>query len=131
MTTQQEVFKATQKAQLETMRQELAERIRAQLHSSEDPELMSLARHMAEVDDEHVADQLMNADVALLTHELKELREIDLALQRIANGTYGICSECGRMIDPARLSARPVARMCVPCKTAFEKRRGIVMSAVV
>ena len=127
----QEVDKAALKARLETMRQELAGRIRVQLHSSEDPELMSLARHMAEVDDEHVADQLMNADIAMLTHELRELREIDLALQRIANGTYGICGDCGRMIDTARLSARPVARLCARCKAAFEKRRGIVMSAVV
>lgn len=129
MKLHQETDRTALKARLETMRQEAAARIRAQLHSSEDPELMSLARHMAKVDDEHVADQLMNTDIAMLTHELRELRDIDLALQRIANGTYGICSECSRMIDPARLNARPVARLCVPCKAAFEKRRGIVMSA--
>ena len=101
-------------------------RIREHLHRSDDPDLMSLADHMAGVDDWEVSDLLWDTDIAVLGHELSELREIDLALQRIAKGTYGICVECGRPIEPARLDVLPAARQCLGCKAAFEKRRGIV-----
>lgn len=119
------------KTRLQRERGDLIGRIREHLHRSDDPDLMSLASHMASVDDWEVADLLWDTDIAILGHELSELREIDLALQRIENGTYGICNECGRPIDPARLNARPAARQCLPCKAAFEKRRGIVRNPVI
>lgn len=112
-------------------RTDLINRIREQLHRSDDPDLMSLASHMAEVDDWEVADLLWDTDIAILGHEFSELREIDLALQRLASGTYGICVECGRAIEPARLNALPAARQCLGCKAAFEKRRGIVKHPVI
>ncbi|MDQ3992298.1 MAG: TraR/DksA family transcriptional regulator [Actinomycetota bacterium] len=41
------------------------------------------------------------------------LAEIDAALRRIDNGTYGTCQMCGRPIDPDRLEARPWATLCI------------------
>ncbi len=41
------------------------------------------------------------------------LAEIDAALRRIENGTYGTCQMCGRLIDPDRLEARPWATLCI------------------
>ncbi|MBD0347738.1 MAG: TraR/DksA C4-type zinc finger protein [Thermoleophilia bacterium] len=41
------------------------------------------------------------------------LAEIDAALRRIENGTYGTCQMCGRPIDPDRLEARPWATLCI------------------
>ncbi|MGC4897197.1 TraR/DksA family transcriptional regulator [Micromonospora sp. DT31] len=38
------------------------------------------------------------------------------ALQRMSEGTYGVCERCGRDIPTARLEIRPVARFCVPCQ---------------
>ncbi|OGB20800.1 MAG: hypothetical protein A3I66_19510 [Burkholderiales bacterium RIFCSPLOWO2_02_FULL_57_36] len=121
----------TLKSRLDRERQELIIRIREQLHRSDDPDLMSLSSHMAEVDSWEVADLLWDTDIAILSHELSELREVDLALQRIVNGTYGVCMECGRPIEPARLNALPAARQCLGCKAAFEKRRGIVRNPVI
>ena len=46
---------------------------------------------------------------------------IDEALQRIESSEYGICLECGCEINPQRLEAKPYARFCVKCKSAFEK----------
>lgn len=49
------------------------------------------------------------------------------ALERIENGTYGICEECGQKISEKRLMARPVTTLCIDCKTAQEeeeRRRG-------
>jgi DnaK suppressor protein len=50
------------------------------------------------------------------------IEEIDAALQRIAEGTYGTCEKCEREIPVARLHALPAARFCVRCAGANEKR---------
>ena len=91
---------------------------------------MLIANHMAEVDDRDVADLLGAVEIAM-RRELAALREIDLALQRIGRGTYGICADCDRTIEPVRLSALPTVRRCLRCRTAFEKRRGIVRNPVI
>jgi RNA polymerase-binding transcription factor DksA len=44
-----------------------------------------------------------------------EAREIRAALARIANGTYGICANCGATIPPERLAAYPMATRCIKC----------------
>lgn len=46
----------------------------------------------------------------------KFLNQIDKALERIENGTYGICRVCGKEIDEKRLRAVPTTRICVECK---------------
>jgi DnaK suppressor protein len=53
--------------------------------------------------------------------ENKFLQHIEEALERINNGTYGICISCGNEIPKARLEAVPHTQKCVPCKMA-EKR---------
>jgi RNA polymerase-binding protein DksA len=45
----------------------------------------------------------------------RQLAEIDAALARLEDGTYGVCERCGGQIPPARLEARPIARLCVSC----------------
>ena len=56
-------------------------------------------------------------DLGLLEHQGETLREIDDALERISNKTFGICEACGKPIPKARLTAKPHARYCVPCRT--------------
>ncbi len=46
----------------------------------------------------------------------KYLQQIDAALERIENGTYGICRVCGKEIEEARLRAVPTTTICVTCK---------------
>lgn len=53
--------------------------------------------------------------------EQKLLKKIDEALERIENGTFGLCEICGREIDIRRLMARPVTTMCIECKTEQEE----------
>lgn len=45
-----------------------------------------------------------------------QLDEVEGALQRIEDGTYGTCARCGNEIPPARLEARPESVLCVECK---------------
>ena len=49
------------------------------------------------------------------------LRKLSYALSTIEEGEYGMCEECGEPIGYKRLLARPVARMCVDCKTRAEQ----------
>jgi len=51
-----------------------------------------------------------------------KLTEINEALERIEDGTYGICEECGKRITSNRLKIMPFARLCVPCKSEREKK---------
>ena len=50
------------------------------------------------------------------------LKKIDLALKKIEDGTYGECEMCGEPIAVARLMARPVAQLCIDCKTFQESQ---------
>ena len=53
--------------------------------------------------------------------ERRLIRKIQSALQRIDDGSYGICDECGEDIGVARLKARPVTRLCINCKAKQEE----------
>jgi len=56
------------------------------------------------------------------TIDMKLLREISAALQRIDGGAYGICMECDEPISSKRLDAVPWARYCVPCQERIAAR---------
>ena len=51
----------------------------------------------------------------------KSLADIDKTLDRIKNGSYGICKYCGQPIAKKRLLARPTANSCVSCKTELQE----------
>ena len=50
------------------------------------------------------------------------LAKVEAALQKIEDGVYGECEECGEHIEVKRLRARPVAELCVDCKREQERR---------
>jgi len=50
------------------------------------------------------------------------------ALERIRNGNYGICSDCGKKISPARLQIKPEAQRCIACQEQYEARAGTRMA---
>jgi DnaK suppressor protein len=57
-----------------------------------------------------------NATLRIRDRERKLIGKIDEALQRIEDGTYGKCKECGERIGRERLRARPVTTLCIDCK---------------
>jgi len=50
----------------------------------------------------------------------QHLVDIEAALERLAEGDFGDCFECGELINPARLSADPTATLCIGCAEALE-----------
>lgn len=60
------------------------------------------------------------ADFVSLANGHSRAAEAVDALQRIQDGTYGICSDCGKKIPAARLQVKPEARRCIDCQTDYE-----------
>ena len=74
----------------------------------------------ANADDEHDPEGATIAferaqTAALLDRTEHRITELDRALQRLAEGTYGTCAVCGRPIGADRLAARPDATTCIAC----------------
>lgn len=61
-------------------------------------------------------------ELRIRDRERKLLSKIDEALDRIEDGEYGICEECGCDINIKRLEARPVTTLCIDCKTLQEQK---------
>jgi len=109
---------------LERLRQEHMEVIDDMLQgapsgyrSHEDSELSRYDNHPADI-----ATELFDAEhnAALKEREEFTVREIDDALQRIKDGTYGICEICGKHLESKRLEALPYARNCIECEISEE-----------
>jgi DnaK suppressor protein len=76
--------------------------------------------------DQHLADTATETvdreiDYTLEASDGRLLAEIDAALGRIENGTYGTCVNCGAQIPPERLEAMPWATLCIECKRKEER----------
>jgi len=97
---------------------------RAELAAPEDQHLADLAGKVHDAGDESVADLLADPDAARLDREVAELRRIQQALGRMAEGGYGVCGDCGEDIAVARLDAQPDASRCVACQDRHEHAAG-------
>ena len=62
-------------------------------------------------------------DSAILVQQRKELNEIELALDKIKQGTYGICEMCEEPIGLPRLEVKNFARFCIACREITEKEQ--------
>jgi RNA polymerase-binding protein DksA len=99
--------------------EEIAKALRARLSE--------LRTHLAKVDrslhkplpadSEDQAIELENQEAleVIKKTETTEIHQIEAALKRISDGTYGTCAKCGEPIDPRRLKALPTAAMCISC----------------
>jgi RNA polymerase-binding protein DksA len=76
-----------------------------------------LADHATETQDREQAFHMAS-------REGKYLFYIEEALDRVRNGTFGVCKKCGKIIPKPRLEAVPTAKMCIDCKSAQERASG-------
>ncbi|HET9021376.1 MAG TPA: TraR/DksA C4-type zinc finger protein [Ornithinibacter sp.] len=61
-------------------------------------------------------------EISLANNAREMLEQNEHALERLDNGTYGICESCGNPIGKLRLQAAPRATLCLPCKMKQERR---------
>jgi RNA polymerase-binding transcription factor DksA len=112
---------------LEEQRQHLEE-----LRSSLDKEVFGdsqegLTGELTTVD-QHPADtadflEMRERTVAVETMLTQRRRQIELALEKLHRGEYGICERCHQQINPERLQARPDAIYCIDCQRIMERTR--------
>ena len=112
--------------QLEERRRVLRSELAAKLEAQDNPALLGLRNRMEETDDWAVADLETALDVAEVSRDAGELREVEAALLRMKDGTYGECVDCANNIPFARLHANPSASRCIACQERVEasQRRG-------
>jgi DnaK suppressor protein len=108
---------------LETERDRLLHAVQAVHH---DGSVLDETGDLAIGSGDHIADSASETYLRELDGGLEEnaghlLAEIDAALARIDDGTYGLCTRCGRPIDPERLDAVPYATLCIEDKRAQER----------
>lgn len=112
------------------MEQEKLDELRAQLEREREQQLAQLEEFGADpygesvrdlggteegfADSAQVAEQRSEA-LAHIEQARNRLYQVDEALERMEEGTYGICVDCGEEINPARLEARPLSIRCVDC----------------
>jgi RNA polymerase-binding transcription factor DksA len=81
-------------------------------------ELSGVAQHQADLGTETFERE---RDMSILEQVEAELHDVEVALRRLDEGTYGTCEACGRPIDEERLVALPAARLCLTDQAAAER----------
>lgn len=113
-------------AQIDELKQLLLAR-RAELQAQMEQNRANLApaektaASVSQDDNVRLANQMREVDSRLTTFDQADLARTDLALARMADGSYGHCDACGDPIPFARLKAEPMTQHCVPCKSSWEQ----------
>lgn len=99
------------------------DRIRSELGDLESGIVGLNSPSVAEYEEKSTMEEQKEYLSGLLNHNANELKEIQVALQKILNGTYGICERCGKQIEESRLEAIPTCRYCKKCAEEMEKEK--------
>ena len=100
---------------------QLREEIRQTLAKSDSEQYLQIADSVRDLEDESFADLMVDVNLAEIDRDLEELRAVEDALLHVGDGSYGVCDECDRPIDIARLRAAPSALRCIDCQTVHER----------
>jgi DnaK suppressor protein len=79
--------------------------------------LSSMPIHMADIGSDNYEQEF---SLSLMENEGAALEKIQASLDRIEEGSYGVCEECGGKIPKARLNAIPYATLCMKCASQQE-----------
>ena len=91
---------------------------------SPDANYVDVSGAVHSLSDESFAELTSALSRTNLTKASEELREVEAAMDRLRDGSYGICVDCGGEISYARLRVTPEARRCALCQTKIEDKRG-------
>jgi RNA polymerase-binding protein DksA len=81
-------------------------------------DLSSMPIHMADIGSDNYEQEF---SLSLMENEGAALAKIQTSLERIEDGTYGACEECGAKIPKTRLNAIPYANLCIKCASQLEQ----------
>jgi DnaK suppressor protein len=102
--------------------QALLSEVREELANSGDQHRIDLLNsEPGDIGDESLATALADFNMERLNRHIQEMQDIEAALQRIKNGEYGVCIECGDDVGFSRLQAYPTAKRCIVCQEKRER----------
>jgi len=109
---------------LDYFRNVLAEEMRTLLSDAGKTvtEMTSDSSNFPDPTDRATQESDRNFELRIRDRERKLINKIKDALDRIDNGEFGICEECGDEISEARLKVRPVTTLCINCKMEEEQK---------
>ncbi len=89
------------------------------------PEIKLPEKNQPDLYDRAAVESDRDLDIRIKERENKLANKIKKAIERIDNGTYQICKECGETIPKSRLVARSVTELCITCKEVEEQNERI------
>jgi DnaK suppressor protein len=107
---------------LRKLRAELQADIREDLEESEHQSFSDLVGEVRDSGDESNAELAAGSERAVLSRHADASNDVDGALKRITDGSYGMCIDCNGEISTERLSAYPTAKRCIACQVRYEKQ---------
>jgi RNA polymerase-binding protein DksA len=100
----------------------LLSEVRDELDNPDDQHRIDLLNsEPGDIGDESLANALADFNMERLNRHIQGLRDIETALQRIKEGTYGVCIDCGDDVGFTRLQAYPTAKRCIVCQEKRER----------
>jgi DnaK suppressor protein len=105
---------------LKRERQAISNIVGDELSHSFERSFRGIAGGVTDSGDAAAADAMADLDAAQTDRQVNHLRDIDTALQRLREGTYGECIECSAAIGFERLEAYPAATRCIECQGRHE-----------
>ena len=96
--------------------------VQDEIQRTSDPDDLSLEKIPSDAGDRSEADRETDTTISMAQRHAAELEEIDAALARIDDGSYGTCEECDANIGAPRLEAQPTARRGIACQEQVEQR---------
>lgn len=110
------------KTSLDRNYKSLLEEVRDSLEKTENQQYVELiGRTPADTGDAAIGDALADLNLAMIDRHIREIRDIEAAMARIKEGSFGTCIDCGEDIAFERLLAYPTAKRCLVCQQQREK----------
>ena len=111
------------------MRKLLIDRRKQLLGDVKDLEAEAFSDESKNVSSNHLADSSFEQyeqefNLSMIESEIEEVKQISLALEKIAVGGYGECEACGIRISIERLKVKPFSRICIHCRSRYEEEGG-------
>jgi DnaK suppressor protein len=106
---------------LNERRKALESEVDADTAKSREDVFSETAGPVADPCDEATADAISTVEIAELSRDLNELTDINAALARLRESSYGLCIGCGGEIELERLRSQPAASRCFACQSVYER----------
>lgn len=107
----------------------MREKLLAGISENPVPEALITQTEIGDVIDQAGDERDRELSLLLSGRDKEKLLAINEALEKLREGTYGICEECGEKIGPGRIKVMPLAKFCVSCQAKLEKEMSLLRKA--